>query len=128
MDKADQIFKSKKPCNGGWKRVDGGLTQIDGGNQFVYGVNRHNVMYFRPVDGSGRWKHPKKNYKVKHVTATGDNKVYAILMDNKVYSCDAPCADGQWVKLSDDTLTQIDGSVHLLVARNTAYQLYYKNV
>ena len=85
-------------------------------------------MYYCPVDGSGTWKHPKTNYKVKHVTAIGDSKVYGILMDNKVYSFDAPCADGWWVKLSDDTLTQINGSVHLFVARNTAYHLYYKSV
>ena len=128
VNKDDRIFKCKKPCNGEWKGVDGYLSQIDGGNQFVYGVNCRHDLYFRPVDGSGKWQTPSKNGKVRYVTATGHNKVYALLMDNKVYSCDAPCADGQWVKLSDDTLAQIDGSVHLLVARNVAEQLYYKSI
>ena len=128
LNRRNEIFKCKKPCNGAWKHVPGELMQIDGGNQYVYGVNRNNVMYYRPVDGSGTWKHPKTNYRANYVTATGDNKVYGILMDNKVYSCDAPCADGRWVKLSDDTLTQIDGSVHLLTGRNSAEQLYYKSI
>ena len=128
VNRVDQIFKCKKPCSGGWQRVYGQLGQIDGGNQYVYGVNRIRHMYFRPVDGSGNWKRPSRNFQVKSITATGDNKVYAIRMDNKVYYCDAPCAHGQWVKVSDDTLTQIDGSVNLLVGRNAAEQLYYKSV
>ena len=126
VNSARQIYKCKKPCSGGWVHVDGTLNQIDAGNQYVYNVNHHQVFYFRPVDDSEKWQKPRNNYKAKYVTATGDNKVYIVGTDNKVYHCNAPCSNGRWTKLSDDTLTQIEGSVQLLVGRNGAEQLYYQ--
>ena len=103
--KDESIYKCKKPCNGGWERVDVHLRQIDGGNQFVYGINCHQQIWFCPVDGSGKWQTPRNN-RAKYTTATGDNKVHTIGTDNKMYHCDVPCSNGWCAKLSDDTLTQ----------------------
>ena len=128
VNSIDDIYKCKKPCSGGWQKVEGKLSQIDGGNQYVYGVTSGKTPFFRPVDGSGTWQSIENNTTANYITATGDNKVYKLGMYNKVYSCDAPCSDGEWTRLSDDTLTQIDGSVHFLVGRNAAEQLFYKNV
>ena len=128
VDEDEAIYKCKKPCNGEWEHVEGHLRQIDGGNQYVYGVNRHEEIWYRKVDGSDKsWQQPNGN-KAKYITATGDNKVYKIGLDDKVYRCDAPCSNGQWTKISDDTFAQIDGSVFLLVARNEADHPYYKDI
>ena len=108
-------------------KVDGKLKQVDGGNRYVYGVNSGNVLYYRPVDGSGAWQTPKSNNRAKYVTATGDNKVYIVGLDDKVYQCNTPCADGEWTKLSDDTLAQIDGSLNLLVGVDQSDRIYYTN-
>ena len=46
-----------RPCNGqNLVRVPGALRQVDADDHEVWGVNAaHNIIYKRPVDGSGSW-------------------------------------------------------------------------
>ena len=96
VNRADQIYKCKKPCTGQWKIVNGRLSQIDGGYVFVYGVNSGGAVYSRPIDGSKAWTRiPARAVAMKHVTASGSDDIFGTSRNGDVYRCSKPCV-GEW--------------------------------
>ena len=82
VNKNDDIFKCKRPCNGNWRKIGGKLMQVDADDDEVWGVNKQHQIYKRPVDGSGikmdtnRWR-----------TASRDSFRQWIHMGNKQWRC-----------------------------------------
>ena len=126
MNRYDKIYKCKKPCNGEWQLVDGGLKQIDGGESFVYGVNSTNNVHVRPIDGSGSWKYIS-GQKLKHVTASGDTRIYGVDTEDKIYSCQKPCFYGHFRPLNGK-LAQIDGAFNAYAGVNSAKQIFVRPI
>ena len=110
VNRNDQIYKCKKPCTGQWKNVGGRLSQIDGGYAYVYGVNSGGAVYSRSIDGSGDWRRIP-SVAMKHITASGNDDVFATSRSGEVYRCRKPCV-GDWEKMSTDyrKLAQLDAS------------------
>ena len=99
VNSGDHIYKCKKPCTGQWKNVGGRLKQIDGGYAHVYEVNRHGQVFSAPIDGSKGWRHIPSSVAVNHVTASGNNELFAISRQGDTYRCKMPCI-GEWEKMS----------------------------
>lgn len=128
VNKYDHILKCKKPCSGLWIPVPGLLTQIDGGQRAVYGVNRQNNIYTRPVDGSGQWRLiPSPPGKTKYITASGVNEVYALNDQDQIFRCTKPCV-GEWIQLDHNgRLRQCDATVDALFGVNSAHSIWKKS-
>ena len=107
-------------CRGGWRHIPGKLKQIDVGRDRVYGVNRHNHIYTRPVDGSGNWK--RINGSLKHVT-TNDKYVYGVNNSDSIYKCNYPCDDAKW-KHMNGKLRYIDAGPREIVGTNSGNAIY----
>ena len=112
-----QIFKCKKPCTGQWKRIGGALKQIDGGYAYVYGVNNGGNVYSMPIHGSKGWRHVPAPVKMNHVTASGDDEIFATSQQGDVYRCKKPCI-GDWEKMSTNynKLSKCDASFDAIFA------------
>ena len=110
VNSADSIFLCKKPCNGQWKHIPGKLKQIDGGEEYVFGVNSANRVYRRPVDGSSHWKLISQK-KMKYVSI-GAGKVFGVDESSKLFACDLPCNNGNWMDLEICTaLDQVEATI-----------------
>ena len=123
MNRNDQIYICKKPCNGNWQLVDGRLKQIDGGEKYVYGVNSGNDVFTRPVDGSGSWR-LIPGLKLKYVTASGASNIYGVNAQDYIYSCQKPCI-GDY-KLMDGLLMQLDGTFDSFVGVNAGHNIFVR--
>ena len=126
VNNAGIIYKCKKPCNGAWKGVGGRLKQIDGGYAYVYGVNKGGQMYTMPIDGIGKWRAiPHPGIRMKHVTASGKDDIFAISTKNEVYRCKKPCV-GEFEKMSTkyDQITQCDASFDAVFAVNSGGSVF----
>ena len=127
-NRANQIYKCKKPCTGsGWQRVDGGLKQIDGGEREVCGINSAGNLYCRPVDGSGKWRYISGG--LKHVSTSGTYDLFGITTNNDIYRCRKPCI-GQWICLGHDKITQLtqcDATVNALFGVDAANGIWRKD-
>ena len=127
VNRGHAIFKCKKPCSGGggWVHVPGGLKQIDGGEREVYGVNKGNQVFARPVDGSRGWRHiPGKL--LKYISASGTYGVYGIDIQDKIYRCKKPCVGG-WGLLSG-RLRQCDATANALFGVNSADNIFRRDL
>ena len=124
VNRANHIFKCKKPCTGLWVHVGGGLKQIDGGQRAVYGVNKNNDIYSRPVDGSGGWRHIPGN-KLKHISASGTYEVYGVNNADQIFRCKKPCI-GEWELLSG-RLKQCDATANALLGVNKNDHIFRRN-
>lgn len=112
VSSGDRIYKCKKPCNGAWKNIGGRLKQIDGGYAYVYGVNSGGQMYTMPIDGIGNWRAiPHPGIRMKHVTASGKDDIFAVSTTNDIYRCKKPCV-GEFEKMSTnyDQIAQCDAT------------------
>ena len=109
----ETTYTSKKPCTGGWVRVDG---QIDGGEREVCGVNAGNN---RPVD-SGSWRHVSPCF--KRVSTSGTYDLHALLnTDRKILRCRKPCI-GQWISLDHSNnirFRQCDATANAVAMHNS---------
>ncbi len=101
---SDDIYRCDNPCIK-WTKVDGKLMQIDVGDSEVWGVNSAEVIYKRPVDGSGAWTKVSGN--LKHVSASGNGYVWGVSKYNNIYKCKKPC-NGEWTRVAG-RLKQVDG-------------------
>ena len=86
------IFKCEKPCIGNWVPVDGLLTQLDGGQNRVYGVSDFYEVFYRPVDGSGRWT-KITGIQLQQISASATYYVYGLDLYDRIYRCEKPCND-----------------------------------
>ncbi len=111
VNKREMIFKCKKPCNGNWKQVDGHLKQVDGGDKYIYGVNRFDNIWTRPVDGSGKWR--RIPGALTHITASGSDDVFGVNKANQIFRCQKPCV-GQWERMQG-ALKQCDATFNGLI-------------
>ena len=126
VNRNDEIFKCKKPCNGQWQLVGGRLKQIDGGESYVYGVNSANDVFFRPIDGTGEWRHIPGR-KLKHVTASGDTRIYGVDTEDNIYTCQKPCYEGYYYPL-DGKLAQLDGAFNTYAGVNSAENIFVRPI
>ena len=128
VNRGNNIYKCKKPCTGGWVRVEGLLKQIDGGEREVCGVNAGNNLYCRPVDGSGVWRLVSPGF--KHVSTSGTYDLHAINTDEKMMRCRKPCL-GQWISLDHSNnnirFRQCDATANALFAVDTSQTLWRKD-
>ena len=63
VNDAGSIYYCGKPClNGPWQQADGSLVEVDADANYVYGVNRNDEIYFRPLDNSGRWSNARPSH------------------------------------------------------------------
>ena len=105
VNAANQTFMCPRPCTSGkWKQIDGALKQLDVDDQEVWGVNKADLIYKRPVDGSGKWQLIAG--RLKHVSASGHGYIWGVNSQTLVYICKKPCT-GKWVKLNG-FLKQVD--------------------
>lgn len=120
VNKNDDIFKCRKPCNGKWIQVSGKLKQIDGGHKYVYGVNKNNDLFAMPVDGNGRWR-LIPGQKLKYVTASGTYDIFGVSPSNEVYRCRKPCISGEFEKIPGRMLEQCEATVDGLFGLSSGY-------
>lgn len=115
VNRHDHIYKCKKPCTGQWKNVGGRLSQVDGGFASVYGVNSGGTVYSTSIDGSKGWRHIHAPARMKHVTASGKDEIFATSRQGDVYRCKKPCI-GEWEKMATEfnQLNQLDGAYDAL--------------
>ena len=114
VNNGDQIFNCKKPCTGQWKNIGGRLKQVDGGYAYVYGVNKAGQVFTMPIDGSRGWRHIPA-VPMNHITASGNDEVFATSRQGDVYRCKKPCI-GEWEKMASNynKLAQVDGAYDAL--------------
>lgn len=110
MTESKQIYKCKKPCSGDWEIINGRLKQIDGGVQYVYGVNRNNDVFTRPVNGSGEWRHIS-GQKLTYVTVSAANYIYGVDANGSSYRCPKPCYDIEFESLDLDLVRTFDAFI-----------------
>ena len=128
-NRANNIFKCKKPCSGGsgWQTVNGALNQIDGGEREVCGVAKDRSFWCRPVDGSKNWRRIPGSF--KYVTTSGPYDIFGIDQNNEIFSCRKPCI-GQWVRVGQDninTLTQCDATANALFGVDSGQSIWRKD-
>ncbi len=92
-----------KRCYNEWKQMSGSLKQLSVGEDEVWGVNRSNEIYKRPVNGTGKWTQVPG--KLKHVSV-GKDEIIGVNTDNEIYTCGQPCT-GKWNKI-EGKLRQVD--------------------
>ena len=76
--------------------IGGALKQIDASDAIVWGVNRADMIYKRPVDGSGSWT--RLPGALKHVSASGNGYIWGVNSNDDIYKCKKPC-NGLWIKV-----------------------------
>ena len=116
-----QIYKCKKPCWGSWETT--GLKQLDGGYSYIYGVGRDNMIYTRPIDGSGSWRQIPSGISFKHVTASGRDEIYGVSPINQVWRCKKPCV-GEWEIIEAVPLIPCDATMNGLFGVRPGYGVY----
>jgi len=119
VNEEDEIYMCRRPCTGligEWKRMDGTLKQLDVDDHEVWGVNRDNQIWKRPVDGSDHWQVVKGS--LKHVSASGYGYVWGVNRTDGIYKCKKPCS-GDWVWVPG-ALKQIDGGQRNVYGVNSA--------
>lgn len=55
----DKVVYCKQPCSGQWNTVDSDFTKfvkLDMNTKEVLGIDENNMIYRRPIDGSGIWE------------------------------------------------------------------------
>jgi hypothetical protein len=96
-NKNGAIYQCKKPCKGSWQRIGGSLSQISGGQNHVYGVNRNDAIYRKPINNDGAISYgwiPIRG-RLKWINAANKNYVYGTNRADNVYVCKKPCT-GDW--------------------------------
>jgi hypothetical protein len=97
---------------------------VDVDDYNVWGVNKNDDIFVRPVDGSGSWKHI--GGKLIHVSASGNGYVWGVNRANHIFKCKKPC-NGGWVKV-DGALRQIDGGQREVCGVNRQNNLFCRPV
>ena len=64
-----------------------------GGQAYIYGVNKFDDIFARPVDGSGVWRHIPG--KLKHVSGSGKSEIFGVNGADDIFRCQKPCI-GEW--------------------------------
>jgi hypothetical protein len=57
-DPENAVVYCKQPCNGNWQKVDSDFTKfkkLQMNNHEILGVDENDMIYRRPIDGSGKW-------------------------------------------------------------------------
>lgn len=112
----------KRPCTGQWKIVSGHLVQLDVDETEVWGVNRYDDIWRRPVNhGHGPWTNIPG--KLIHVSASGKNYIWGVNREQRIYKCKKPC-NGAW-QLVDGLLKQLDGGSTYVYGVNRYNDIYY---
>ena len=124
VNKNDDIFICKRPCNGNWRKINGKLMQVDADDHEVWGVSKQQQIFKRPVDGSGRWTQIRG--RKRHVTASGNGYIWGTNSGDAIYKCAKPC-NGQWQRVSG-ALRQIDGGQERVYGVNSGGHVYTRNV
>ena len=124
VNKHDDIFICKRPCNGNWRKISGKLMQVDADDYEVWGVNKQNYIYKRPVDGSGQWKRVRGG--LRHVSASGNGYVWGTNSRDNIYKCAKPC-NGQWQQVPGG-LRNIDGGQERVYGVNSGGAVFTRNV
>ncbi len=106
-------------CRGQWEQIPGKLKQIDVGSDSVWGVNSGNMIYTRPVDGTGQWTNVPGI--LKYVTV-GDQYIYGVNPDNMIYKCKKPCVGG-W-ELVPGALRQLEANNQEIIGTNANKEIY----
>ena len=114
------IFICQRPCTGAWKQIPGKLVQLDVDDHEVWGVNKNDDIFVRPIDGSGDWKHI--GGKLIHVSASGNGYVWGTNRGNAIFKCKKPC-NGQWITVGGG-LKQIDGGQREVCGVNRNNDMY----
>jgi hypothetical protein len=108
VQKSDQIWKCKKPCDGSssaayWKQVGGSLTQIVGGETDVWGINKSGQIFKTKQDGTAP---ADKIWTLitgwASTIAQGGGYIWHGNGTNTYY-CKEPCNDGKWKRASELT-------------------------
>ena len=124
VNKNDDIFMCKRPCNGNWRKIGGKLIQVDADDDEVWGVNKHHQIYKRPVDGSGAWK--GIGGRLRHVSASGNGYIWGTNSRDHIFKCAKPC-NGKWQHIPGG-LRQIDGGQERVYGVNSGGNVYTRNV
>ena len=124
VNKNNDIFICKHPCNGNWRKINGKLMQVDADDYEVWGVNKHHHIYKRPVDGSGEWK--QIGGLLRHVTASGNGYIWGTNSGDHIFKCAKPC-NGQWQHVPGG-LRQIDGGQERVYGVNSGGAVFTRNV
>ena len=101
VNKSDQIYQCKKPCKGGWQRMEGGLKQISGAQKYVYGVNRNDSIYRArlPITNLRNPQWYKIPGSLKWINAGNNDYIYGTNRNDDIYVCQKPCTGG-WKQIS----------------------------
>ena len=100
VNRSDQIYQCKKPCKGGWQRMEGGLKQISGGQKYVYGVNRNDSIYRArlPITNLRNPQWYKIPGGLKWINAGNKDYIYGTNRSDQIYVCQKPCTGG-WKRI-----------------------------
>ena len=98
-----------------WQTESGSFRQISTDETYVWAVNTNDVVFRRPVDGSGGWSEISR--KLMHVSATGAGWIWALTDKGAIMRCRKPCASNgagwktvrDWPRADDPAVKLIGG-------------------
>ena len=120
VNRNGNVYRCAKPCGGLWVEDDGVLKQAAADDNYVWGVNSANMIFKKPVNGSGTWDWSPSTRgagtsganvnRLLWVSPSAPNYVWGVGEDRRMWFCKKPCTDGNWETMGIYTGgTQVEG-------------------
>ena len=95
-------------------------NQVDTSDEEIWGINKGQQIFKRPVDGSGGWI--RINGRLKHMSGSGNGYIWGVISIDHIFKCKKPCT-GQWKNVGG-RLKQIDGGYAYVHGVNSGGHVY----
>ena len=122
VNRNDNVYKCKTPCDGEWVQVDRKLKQVDGGHSYVYGVDGNDDVWTIAINGSGTWRHIPG--KLTYITGSGRDELFGVNSVGNIFRCEKPCPGGASWKMMSGALIQVDATADVVVGVNRHDNVY----
>ena len=120
------VFWCRRPCNGSWVPVNGFSDQVDANDDEIWSVNHKNLIYKRPVDGSGDWTQVPGL--LVHVSVSRKGYTWGVNHKNQTYMC-KDCNGANWVAIDHHIpLVQIEAGDDEVWAVNASNHIFRRPV
>ena len=126
VNRYGNIYQCKKPCTGGWQKMEGGLRQVSAGQKYLYGVNSGDYIYRARLPITNL-RNPQWNNipgRLKWINASNKDYIYGTNSSDDIYVCKKPCS-GNWAQISGK-LDKIEADATKVYGTNSAATIYSK--